>query len=129
MEQADENREIQEISMATCDKLVRFNTQLTPGAAHAFDTFTADFCLTDVVIDLASFPDGLDSKATCTIWLTKPEVSSQTLFPLSVDKHGQRVNLTSGIVCPKGYFLSANAGLFVTGNTASIWVVLTGYTC
>jgi hypothetical protein len=116
--------------MATCDKLVRFTAEVAPGGVHVFDTFTADFCLTDVVLDLASFPDGIDaSKATCTIWLTKPEVSSQTLFPLSVDKHGQRINLTSGIVCPKGSLLTANAGLFVTGNTAKVWVVLTGYIC
>jgi hypothetical protein len=114
--------------MPTCDKLIRLNALVTPGGLHQFDPFTVDFCLTDLVLDLWSFPDGLDSKASCGIWLVTPGVS-EILFQFFVDKHGQRVNLNSGVVCPKGSYLTANGGVFATGGSGNLRVLLTGYSC
>lgn len=114
--------------MPTCDKLAHLNALVTPGMVHKFDPFPADFCLTDLVLDLWSFPEGLDSKASCGIWLVQP-TSSEILFQLFVDKQGQRVNLHSGIVCPAGSYLTANSGIFATGATADLRVLLTGHAC
>src|SRR5258708_4306576 len=90
-----------ENSMPTCDKLMRLTAEVSPGGVHRFDTFTADFCLTDMILDLYTLPDGFDSKATCTLWLVTPDVSSETLIQFYIDKFGRRENLTTGIVCPK----------------------------
>jgi hypothetical protein len=114
--------------MATCDKLRRLNALVTPGGVQKFDPFTEDFCLTDLVLDLWSFPDGLDSKASCGIWLVVP-ASSEILFNLFVDRHGQRIHLNSGILCPKGSYLTANAGVFTSGGTGDLRVLLTGHIC
>jgi|GraSoiStandDraft_8_1057269.scaffolds.fasta_scaffold155826_2 hypothetical protein len=111
-----------------CNRLARLNALVTPGAVHKFDSFHVSFCLTDLVLDLSSFPDGLDSKASCGIWLVQPGVS-EILFEFFVDKHGQRVSLNSGIVCPEGSYLTANAGVFASGGTGDLRVLLTGYTC
>jgi hypothetical protein len=114
--------------MPTCDKLRRLNALIPPGAVNKFDPFDADFCLTDLVLDLWSFPDGLDSKASCGIWLVIPG-TSEVLFNLFVDKHGQRVHLHSGVFCPKGSQLTANAGRFAAGGTGDLRVLLTGHDC
>ncbi|HKI02758.1 MAG TPA: hypothetical protein VKK31_12340 [Thermoanaerobaculia bacterium] len=114
--------------MPTCDKLKRFNALVPPGAVEKFAPFDADFCLTDLVLDLWSFPDGLDSKAGCGIWLVTTG-SSEILFNLFIDKHGQRVSLNSGVLCPKGSYLTANAGVFASGGTADLRVLLTGHDC
>ena len=114
--------------MTPCNKLSHLNALVTPGAVNKFDPFTEDFCLTDLVLDLWTFPDGLDSKASCGIWLVTPG-KSEILFNLFVDRHGQRVNLTSGIVCPKGSYLTANGGVFAAGGTGDLRVLLTGYAC
>lgn len=114
--------------MTVCNKLRRLNTLIIPGGVEKFDPFTEDFCLTDLVLDLWTFPDGLDSKASCGIWLVTPGVS-EILFNFFVDKHGQRVHLNSGILCPKGSYLSANGGVFTAGGTGDLRVLLTGYTC
>lgn len=114
--------------MPTCDKLKRLNGLVSPGGVQQFDTFTEDFCLTDLVLDLWTFPDGLDSKASCGIWLVTPG-GSEILFKFFVDKHGQRVHLNSGILCPAGSYLTANGGVFASGGTGDLRVLLTGHAC
>jgi hypothetical protein len=114
--------------MPTCDKLLRLNALVLPGEVKKFDLFQKDFCLTDVVLDLWTFPEGLDSKADCAIWLVKP-TETEILFKLFVDKHGQHVDLHTGIVCPEGSYLTANSGVFGTGKTGDLRVLLTGFFC
>jgi len=102
--------------------LIHLNALTTPGGLHKFDPFAVDFCLTDLVLD----PEGEGLKGNVSIWLVTPGVSSEILFQFYVDNFGKNVNLTSGIVCAKGTFLTANGN---TGDTGGIRVLLTGYTC
>ena len=64
------------IAPGRCKDLVRLNAQVNPGEVKQFPAFTKAFCLTDVVLDLWTFPDGLNSKASCGIWLVVPGVSA-----------------------------------------------------
>jgi hypothetical protein len=113
-----------------CQKLSRLNALVTPGEVEQFDVFKDDFCLTDVVMDLWSFPDGLDSKASCSIWLVTPsQGTSEVLFKCFIDKYGHQIHLNSGIFCPGGSYLTANSGIFADGATASLRVLLTGRYC
>jgi hypothetical protein len=116
------------MSMLTCDKLRRLNALVTPGEMKAFDPFPQSFCLTDLVFDLSNFPEGLDSKAGCSVWLVSPG-RSEILFNFHIDKYGHQVHLHSGIVCPEGSYLSVSSGVFVAGKTADVRVLMTGYTC
>jgi hypothetical protein len=104
----------------------RLNALGLPGQVHQFPAFQADFCLTDVVLDLWSFPDGLDSKASCSIWLVTPGVS-EVLFQCFVDRRGHQIHLISGVDCPSGSYLTVNCGIFVAGPTADLRVLLSGY--
>jgi hypothetical protein len=81
-----------------------------------------------MVLDLWTFPGGLDSKARCGIWLVTPGVS-EILFNFFVDRHGQRMHLNSGVLCPKGSYLTANGGVFASGGTGDLRVLLTGHVC
>ena len=113
-----------------CKNLERLNALVTPGEVEQFDAFKEDFCLTDIVMDLWSFPEGLNSKASCSIWLVTPaQQTSEILFKFFVDRHGHQIHLNSGVFCPKGSYLTANAGIFAEGATASLRVLLTGYYC
>ena len=114
--------------MPTCDKLKRLNASVAPGEVKQFDPFTEDFCLTDLVLDLWTIPDGLDSKASCGISLVASS-GTEILFSFSVDKYGRRVHLNSGIVCPKGSSLAASGGFSPTEKRGSLKVLLTGYAC
>jgi hypothetical protein len=118
-------------SAASCKDLVRFNALVTPGETEIFPPFTRDFCLTDIVMDLWTFPEGLDSsKASCTIWLVVPAAgTSESIFKFSIDKYGHQVHLNSGVFCPKSSHLTANSGIFVVGATAPLRVLLTGFYC
>jgi hypothetical protein len=104
----------------------RFNALVSPGQIQQFPTLGADFYLTDVVLDLWSFPEGLDSKASCGIWLVTPASSSEVLFQCFVDRHGHQVHLVSGVHCPSGSYLTVNAGIFAVGPTADLRVLLSG---
>lgn len=108
--------------MAPCNQLLHLNALVPSGTANPFPAFTADFCLTDLVLQLTSTTGG---KSYCVIWLVTA-AASEELFFFSVDEHGQRVTLNSGIVCPKDSYLSANT---FTGATANLRVLLTGYYC
>lgn len=110
--------------------LERLNALLVPGAAKEFAAFGDDFCLTDAVMDLWTFPEGMDSKGACAIWLVTPDAgTSEILFQAHVEKHGYQVHFISGIFCPKGSYLSANAAVFAEGQTGDLRVLLTGYHC
>jgi hypothetical protein len=109
---------------------VHLNALVTPGAVHKLDPFPVDFCLTDVVLDLSSFPDGLDSKGSCSIYLATPTNSELLFDSLFVDRHGRQVSLHSGIVCPAGSYLTANVGVFTTGGgSGDVKVLLAGFNC
>jgi hypothetical protein len=114
--------------MPTCDKLLRLNALVLPGEAYKFDPFQKDFCLTDVVLDLWSYPEGFDSKASSEIWLVTPGVS-EVLLKFFVDKHGRRVNFHSGIVCPEGSYLSVSSGVFPSEKAGDLRVLMTGFFC
>ena len=117
-------------SKGSCNDLLRINTLLLAGELEQFDPFERDFCLTDVVLDLYSIPDGLNSKASCSIWLVTPsEGTSEYLFKCFVNRDGHQIHLNSGIYCPKGSYLSASSGVFVEGPTSSLRVLLTGKYC
>ena len=108
-------------------KLERLNALVTPGAVKEFAAFKKDFCLTDVVMDLWSFPEGLDSKASCSLWLvTAAAGTSEILFQSHVNKYGHQIHLNSGVFCPKGSYLTVNSGVFAEGATADLRVLLTG---
>jgi hypothetical protein len=111
-----------------CKNLERFNTLLTPGDVKQFEAFKKDFCLTDIVLTLWNFPEGLNSKASCSIWLVTPE-KSEVLFKCFIDKYGHQIHLNSGVLCPKGSYLTANSGIFAEGSTADLRVLLTGFYC
>jgi hypothetical protein len=114
----------------SCSNLVRFNALLQPGEVEKFEAFKKDFSLTDIVLDLYSIPDGLNSKASCSIWLVTPsEGTSEYLFKCFVDRDGHQIHLNSGVYCPKGSYLTANSGIFVEGPTSSLRVLLTGFYC
>ena len=114
----------------SCKDLVRFNALVTPGEVETFAAFAKDFCLTDIVLDLWTFPEGLNSKASCSIWLVTPSAgTSEVLFKFFIDKYGHQVHQNSGVLCPKGSYLTANSGIFAEGATASLRVLLTGYYC
>jgi hypothetical protein len=113
-----------------CSNLERFNAQVSPGGVKRFDPFKKNFCLTDVVLDLWTFPEGMNSKASCSIWLVTPsEGRSEILFQCFVDKYGHQIHLNSGVFCPKGSYLTANSGVFVEGQTGTLRVLLTGFYC
>jgi hypothetical protein len=112
-----------------CGKLLRFNRLILPGELEALPDFETDFRLTDIVIDLWSFPDGLNSKASCSIFLIIPSVSSESLFKFFVDRHGRQVHLTSGVFCPANSHLSASGGVFVEGGSASCRLLIAGFRC
>lgn len=107
-------------------QLRRFNALVSPGEVAKFDTLSKNFSLTDVVMALYNYPEGLNSKASCSIWLVT-EGSSEYLFACFVDKYGHQIHLESGIFCPTGSYLTANSGVFTEGTTASLRVMLTGY--
>jgi hypothetical protein len=107
--------------------LTHLNALVTPGQQKTFAPFGKTFCLTDIVMDLWTFPDGLDSKASCGIWLVTPaQGTSEILFSCWIDKYGHQIHLNSGIVCPKGSYLTANSGVFAVGQTADLRVLMTG---
>jgi len=107
--------------------LKRLNALVTPGDVKKFDPFTKAFRLTDVVMDLWSFPDGLNSQASCGVWLVTPaQGTSEILFQCWIDKYGHQIHLHSGIWCPKGSYLTANGGVFAQGPTADLRVLMTG---
>ena len=113
-----------------CSNLERLNAQVSPGDVKQFDPFKKNFCLTDVVLDLWTFPEGLNSKASCSIWLVTPsEGTSEILFKCFVDKYGHQIHLNSGVFCQKGSYLTANSGIFVEGSTGILRVLLTGFYC
>ena len=113
-----------------CSNLIRFNALVQPGEVEIFDIFEKDFCLTDMVLDLYTIPDGLNSKASCSIWLVTPsEGTSEYLFKCFVDRDGHQIHLNSGVYCPKGSYLTANSGIFVEGPTSLLRVLLTGFYC
>ena len=113
-----------------CSNLERLNAQVSPGDVKQFDPFKKSFCLTDVVLDLWTFPEALNSKASCSIWLVTPsEGTSEILFKCFVDKYGHQIHLNSGVFCPKGSYLTANSGIFVEGSTGILRVLLTGFYC
>lgn len=117
-------------SKPDCMDLERLNALVTPGEVEQFDAFKKDFCLTDIVMDLYTFPEDLSSKATCSIWLVTPaESTSEILFSCFIDKYGHQIHLNSGVFCPKGSYLTANSGIFTEGSTADLRVLLTGYYC
>jgi hypothetical protein len=123
-------RQKENIMKTDCDKLGRLNALVTEGEVEHFDVFKKDFCLTDIVMDLWTFPEGLNSKASCSVWLVTPSAStSEILFKFFIDKHGHQVHLNSGVFCPEGSYLTANSGIFAEGATASLRVLLTGYYC
>ncbi len=114
----------------SCSNLVRFNTLLQPGDVEQFEALAKDFCLTDIVLDLYTIPNGLNSKASCSIWLVTPsEGTSEYLFKCFVDRDGHQIHLNSGVYCPKGSYLTATTGIFVEGPTSSLRVLLTGFYC
>ena len=104
----------------------RFNALVPPGEVEQFPALEQDYHLTDVVLDLSSFPEGLASKASCSIWLVTP-AASEPLFHCFVDKYGHQIHLTTGIYCPSGSYLTANSGLFAVGATGNLRVLLSGY--
>jgi hypothetical protein len=109
-------------------QLRRFNALVQPGEVEQFPTLDSAYVLTDVVLDLWTFPEGLDSKASCDIWLVTPQAgTSEVFFHCFVDKYGHQIHLASGIHCPKGSYLTANAGIFAVGATGSLRVLLSGY--
>ncbi|HEV7509979.1 MAG TPA: hypothetical protein VGS07_34220 [Thermoanaerobaculia bacterium] len=110
------------MKMPNCSQLMHLNGLVTPGGVSRWANFTADFCLTDLVLD----PEDEGLHGGVAIWLTIPEVSSENLFKFFVDNSGKYVSLNSGILCPKGSLLTANGN---TGATGNIKVMLTGYTC
>lgn len=55
----------------SCSNLVRFNTLLQPGDVEQFEALAKDFCLTDIVLDLYTIPDGLNSKASAVYGLSR----------------------------------------------------------
>jgi hypothetical protein len=106
----------------------RFNALVTPGQVEQFPTLQQDYYLTDVVLDLWSFPEGLSSKAACDIWLVNPTAgSSEVFFHCFVDKYGHQIHLITGIYCPSGSYLTANSGVFASGATGDLRVLLSGY--
>jgi hypothetical protein len=108
--------------------LAHLNALVPPGQVHQFEPFTKQFCLTDIVLDLWSFPESLASKASCGIWLITPaESRSEILFQCFVDKYGHQIHLESAIACPAGTCLTANAGIFAEGQTADLRVLMSGY--
>lgn len=114
----------------SCRSLERLNALVEPGKVKEFEPFSDNFCLTDSVMSLWSYPEGLDSKGSCDIWLVTPDAgTSEILFQCYVEKHGHQVHFTSGIFCPKGSYLTANAGIFAEGQTGDLRVLLTGYYC
>lgn len=118
------------IVKSSCKNLVRLNDLLLPGKLKKFEVFTKDFCLTDVVLDLYSIPDGLNSKASCSIWLVTPsQGTSEDLFNCFVNRSGHQIHLNSGVYCPKGSYLTASSGIFAEGPTSSLRVLLTGSYC
>jgi len=116
------------IATGSCKDLVRLNALVTAGEVQQFPPFSKAFCLTDVVLDLWTFPDGLSSKASCAIWLIVPG-TSEILFQCFIDKYGHQIHLNSGIFCPRNSYLTANAGIFADGGTGSLRVLLTGHYC
>ena len=111
---------------ATHTNVRHLNALGIAGQVHQFPTFQTDFRLTDVVLDLWSFPDGLDSKASCSIWLVTPG-TSEVLFQCFVDRHGHQIHLVSGVHCPTGSYLTVNSGIFAVGATADLRILLSGY--
>ncbi len=117
-----------------CNKLQKLLGLAEPGKIHQFPVFENDFCLTDVVLNLYTYdsgPNGLNtSKGSCDIWLVDPAANTSTwLFKCLVEKYGHQIHLTSGILCPKGSYLTANAGVFTEGNSQIVKVTMTGYQC
>jgi hypothetical protein len=117
------------IAPRSCKDLVRLNALVTPGEVKQFPPFTKAFCLTDVVLDLWDFPNGLSSTASCAIWLVVPAAgTSEIFFQCFVDKYGHQIHLNSGIFCPKNSYLTANAG-FAQSGLGDLRVLLTGHYC
>jgi hypothetical protein len=113
--------------MASCKDLERLNALGLPGQVHQFPPFKKDFVLTDVVLDLWSFPKP-DASALCSIWLVVPG-TSEILFNLTVDRLGRRLHLQSGVLCPAGSHLTANVGVNAAGGTPDVRVLITGAHC
>jgi hypothetical protein len=104
------------------------NAVVTPDQVNQFPTLQQDFYLIDVVPDLWSFPEGLSSKATCDIWLVTPTAgTSEVVFHCFVDKYGHQIHLIRGIYRTSGSYLTANSGIFASGATGDLRVLLSGY--
>jgi hypothetical protein len=117
------------MTVLDCSRLAVANVLMPPGILQRFDPFTDNFCLTDIVTGLYSFPEGVDgSKASCSIFLVRPQVSSY-LFKFFIDKNGHQIHLNSGVFCPSGSYISASSGVFSTGGTSSFRLLMTGFYC
>lgn len=120
----------EQFATAASATLTRLSALVAPGEIKVFDPFSKDFCLTDVVLDLLSSPEGLSSKASCSLWLMTPsEGKNEILFQCHIDVHGHQVHLNTGIFCVAGSYLTANSGVATEGSTGTFRVMLTGYNC
>ena len=112
-----------------CANLERMNAVVGVDVKQ-LDAFKKNFCLTDIVMNLYNYPEGLNSKSMCNIWLVTPSRrTNEFLFTFFIDKLGHQVHLNSGIVCQKASYLTLNPVIFAEGATASIKALLTGYYC
>jgi hypothetical protein len=114
--------------MSSGSSVRHFNALVTPGQVSQFPTLQQDYYLTDVVLDLWSFSEGLSSKAACDIWLVTPSAgTSEVWFHCFVDKYGHQIHLVTGIYCASGSYLTANSGVFASGATGDLRALLSGY--
>jgi hypothetical protein len=91
--------------------------------------FNRGFVLTDVVFDLWNHPNGANSKACGFVWNVLPNQWSRLLLGGTVMDAGRKYDLESGILCPRGSYLTICSCFFVAEPTALFSARVTGCFC
>lgn len=113
-----------------CEKMVHARAVVAPlECRRLVERLELDFVLTDVVFELDDHPHGSRSKACGAVWNALPGRWSRKLLGGHVDDAGRRYHLTTGLLCPRGSWLSVCTCLFVNQPTSRLWAVLSGYYC
>jgi len=113
-----------------CSRLAYGARLMLPGECKMIlGPFNQDLALTDVIFDLYSYPNGAASKACGFVWNALPNQWSRLLVGGWVTERGRQYSLQSGILCPRGSYLSICSCVFVSEPTALFSARVTGCYC
>jgi len=124
-----------------CDRLDHGRALIGPlECKTVIGPFTENFVLTDAVLALNTYPEGLlNSHSGATVWNPIPVgvlpspgggwIVSRKLLTCKIDYRGHQIHLESGIVCPAQSSLSVCISFSTAASSPWVFATLSGYYC